>query len=46
MPPDAVLGTLGQNGMRGEFGAVIGHNHFRLAAPPDQGCQFPGNPLA
>ncbi len=46
MPVDPVLGAPGQNGMRGEFGTVIGHYHSRLATALDQHCQFPGNPLA
>jgi hypothetical protein len=46
MPLDPVLGAPGENGIRSQFRAVFGNNHPRLAAPLDQGCQCPGNPLA
>ena len=46
VPGDAMLGTPGKDGVRRQLGAVVRHDHARLAAPFDQSGQFPSNPFA
>ncbi|MNS89613.1 hypothetical protein D3C72_1236310 [compost metagenome] len=41
MPLDLVILRPGKDGIRGEFGAVIGDNHSGLAASFDQHRQLP-----
>jgi hypothetical protein len=46
VPVDAVFGTPGEDGVRGQLGPMVRYNHAGLAAPFDQSGQLPGNPLA
>ncbi|KGE00218.1 hypothetical protein JL39_11105 [Rhizobium sp. YS-1r] len=46
MPLDLVILRPGKDGIRGEFGAVIGDNHSGLATPLDQRRQFAGDKTA
>jgi hypothetical protein len=45
-PLDPAFACPGENGVRGELRPVIGNDHARLAAPPDQRGEFTGDALA
>ena len=44
MPFDTMIFCPGEDRVRGELGAVIRHDHRRLAAPADKHCQFACDP--
>jgi len=46
VPVDAVLGTPGEDGVRGQLGPMVRYDHAGLAASFDQGGQLPRHPLA
>ena len=45
VPLDPMLFAPAQDRVRGELGAVVGHDHPRLATPLDDGGEFAGSPL-